>query len=130
MIVTVTPNPGIDRTATLPGQLVRGAVHRATAVSSEPGGKGVNVTRFLTAHGTESIAVLPAGGPMGHALISALDDGLCTPDELLDRVWSDAPSELRGAALLTLVAHLDRLSEDGLLPDGVERPEIPEYGEV
>jgi len=63
-------------------------------------------------------------------LISALDDGLCTPDELLDRVWSDAPSELRGAALLTLVAHLDRLSEDGLLPEGVERPEIPEYGEV
>lgn len=63
-------------------------------------------------------------------LIGALDDGLRSTDELLDRVWSDAPSELRGAALLTLTAHLDRLSEDGLLPDGVERPEIPDYGEV
>lgn len=63
-------------------------------------------------------------------LVEALDDGLRTPDELLDRVWSDAPRELRGAALLTLTAHLDRLAEDGLLPDGVERPEIPDYGEV
>lgn len=48
MIVTVTPNPDIDRTVALPGELVRGAVHRATAVSSEPGGKGVNVARALT----------------------------------------------------------------------------------
>lgn len=63
-------------------------------------------------------------------LEAALDDGLRTPDELLDRVWADAPSELRGAALLTLTAHLDRLAEDGRLPDGVDRPEIPDYGEV
>jgi glyoxylase-like metal-dependent hydrolase (beta-lactamase superfamily II) len=63
-------------------------------------------------------------------LLSALEEGLRTPDELLDRAWSDAPRELRGAALLTLVAHLDRLAEDGLVPDGVERPEIPDYGEV
>ena len=63
-------------------------------------------------------------------LLDALEDGLRTTDELLDRVWADAPSELRGAALLTLVAHLDRLTEDGLVPDGVERPEIPQYGEV
>ena len=63
-------------------------------------------------------------------LLEALDDGLRTPDDLLDRVWSDAPSVLRPAALLTLTAHLDRLAEDGRLPDGVERPEIPDYGEV
>lgn len=63
-------------------------------------------------------------------LLTALDDGLRTPDDLLDSAWSDAPAALRGAALLTLTAHLDRLAEDGLLPDGVERPDIPEYGEV
>lgn len=40
MIVTVTPNPSIDRTLTLPTELVRGAVHRVRSVSSEPGGKG------------------------------------------------------------------------------------------
>ena len=61
MIVTVTPNPSIDRTVTLPGELVRGAVHRVTSVSSEPGGKGVNVARALTLAGLETVAVLPAG---------------------------------------------------------------------
>lgn len=62
MIITVTPNPSIDRTVTLPGELVRGAVHRVTSVSSEPGGKGVNVARALTLAGLDTLAVLPAGG--------------------------------------------------------------------
>jgi len=61
MIITVTPNPSIDRTVTLPGELVRGAVHRVTAASSEPGGKGVNVARALTLAGLDTVAVLPAG---------------------------------------------------------------------
>ena len=41
MIVTVTPNPSIDRTVTLTGPLTRGAVHRVSSVTTEPGGKGV-----------------------------------------------------------------------------------------
>lgn len=61
MIITVTPNPSIDRTVTLPGELVRGAVHRVTSVASEPGGKGVNVARALTLAGLDVVAVLPAG---------------------------------------------------------------------
>lgn len=60
MIVTVTPNPSIDRTVTLPGQLVRGNVHRVQSVSNEPGGKGVNVARALTLAGVEAVAILPA----------------------------------------------------------------------
>ncbi len=60
MIVTVTPNPSIDRTVTLPTRLVRGAVHRVDSVSSEPGGKGVNVARALTLAGLDTVAVLPA----------------------------------------------------------------------
>ncbi len=60
MIITVTPNPGIDRTVTLGSELVRGAVHRVGSVSNEPGGKGVNVARALTLAGLEVIAVLPA----------------------------------------------------------------------
>ncbi len=60
MIVTVTPNPSIDRTVTLPAQLVRGAVHRVQSVSTEPGGKGVNVARALTLAGLDTVAVLPA----------------------------------------------------------------------
>ena len=48
MIVTVTPNPSTDRTVTLSSALTRGAVHRVSSVSSEPGSKGVNVARALT----------------------------------------------------------------------------------
>lgn len=61
MIITVTPNPSIDRTATLAGELVRGGVHRVTSVTSEPGGKGVNVARALTLAGIDVVAILPAG---------------------------------------------------------------------
>lgn len=60
MIVTVTPNPSIDRTVSLPDRLVRGAVLRVTSGSSEPGGKGVNVARALTLAGLGTVAVLPA----------------------------------------------------------------------
>jgi hypothetical protein len=37
-------------------------------------------------------------------------------------VWDDAPAELRFAAFLTLAAHLDKLEEEGRLPEGVQRP--------
>ncbi|MET0476143.1 MAG: 1-phosphofructokinase [Mycobacterium sp.] len=60
MIVTVTPNPSIDRTVALGAPLTRGAVHRVTSATSEPGGKGVNVARALTLAGLDTVAVLPA----------------------------------------------------------------------
>jgi 1-phosphofructokinase len=60
MIVTVTPNPSIDRTLALGTPLTRGAVHRVTSATSEPGGKGVNVARALTLAGLDAVAVLPA----------------------------------------------------------------------
>ncbi len=56
-------------------------------------------------------------------LVAALDDGLRSADELLDRVWDDAPAILRPAAAATLAAHLDKLADEGRLPAGVERPE-------
>ncbi|PND56184.1 1-phosphofructokinase [Mycobacterium sp. ENV421] len=72
MIVTVTPNPSIDRTVTLPTTLVRGAVHRVQSVTMEPGGKGVNVARALTLAGLDTLAVLPAArhDPIITALLS------------------------------------------------------------
>ena len=57
-------------------------------------------------------------------LLEALDDGLRGTEELLERVWSDAPSTLRRAAAITLAAHLDKLDEEGRLPAGVERPRV------
>ena len=58
-IVTVTPNPSLDRTIELSGELQRGAVQRATRSTAEPGGKGVNVSRVVVASGGDTIAVLP-----------------------------------------------------------------------
>ena len=49
-------------------------------------------------------------------LLAALADGLRTTDELLDRVWDDAPASLRLAATATLAAHLGKLEEEGRLP--------------
>jgi glyoxylase-like metal-dependent hydrolase (beta-lactamase superfamily II) len=60
-------------------------------------------------------------------LIAALDAGLRSADELLDRVWSDAPAALRPAATVTLTAHLDKLDDEGRLPEDVERPQLSLY---
>jgi glyoxylase-like metal-dependent hydrolase (beta-lactamase superfamily II) len=54
-------------------------------------------------------------------LVEALDAGLRRRDELLDSAWSDAPAELRHFAGLSLASHLEKLAEEGRLPDGVER---------
>jgi len=70
VIVTFTPNPSLDKTLELDAALRTGAVQRATGHSAEPGGKGVNISRALTAAGTPSLAVLPgdAGDPVLVAL--------------------------------------------------------------
>lgn len=57
-------------------------------------------------------------------LLAALDRGGRSVADLLDDAWSDAPAALRPAAEATLAAHLDKLADEGRLPDGVERPEI------
>ncbi|MDN4477609.1 1-phosphofructokinase [Demequina sp. SYSU T00039] len=72
MIVTLTPNPSVDRAVTLDA-LVRGEVLRASDVRVDAGGKGVNVARAITAQGGDAIAVLPVGGPEGHLLEELLD---------------------------------------------------------
>lgn len=66
-VLTVTPNPSLDRTYELPG-LDRGSVLRATSDQVDPGGKGVNVSRAVAAAGHRTVAVLPLGGPEGALL--------------------------------------------------------------
>jgi 1-phosphofructokinase len=71
MILTVTPNPSIDRTFTVP-TFDRGSVIRAGTTWSEPSGKGVNVSLALRAHGHPTRAVLPVGGNDGRQLVDML----------------------------------------------------------
>ncbi|MET7715224.1 1-phosphofructokinase [Streptomyces sp. NPDC005407] len=73
MILTVTPNPSLDRTYEVPA-LDRGEVLRATAERMDPGGKGVNVSRALAAAGHRTVAVMPLGGAPG-ALVAELLTG-------------------------------------------------------
>ncbi|MGI5218288.1 1-phosphofructokinase [Nocardia sp. CA-290969] len=72
MIITVTANPSIDHTVTLPESLRRGAVHRARAGLSHPGGKGINVSRVVAAADIATVAVLP--GNAGDPLLAMLTD--------------------------------------------------------
>lgn len=71
MIVTVTPNPSVDRTVFI-DSLTRGAVLRSRRGGSEPSGKGVNVALALARHGYPAAAVLPVGGPAGAHLTEML----------------------------------------------------------
>jgi 1-phosphofructokinase len=71
VIVAVTPNPGLDRTIELK-RLRRGELHRVPRATVEPGGKGINVARVLSAHGVATEAVFPAGGAEGDALVAML----------------------------------------------------------
>jgi glyoxylase-like metal-dependent hydrolase (beta-lactamase superfamily II) len=49
-------------------------------------------------------------------LLEALAKGLRTEEELLDAAWPEVPAELRGAAALTMAAHMEKLSEERRLP--------------
>lgn len=72
MIVTLTPNPSVDRAFEL-ATLEVGEVNRALRTQVDAGGKGINVSRVLTQNGVESLAVFPVGGPDGRLLVSELE---------------------------------------------------------
>jgi 1-phosphofructokinase len=76
VIVTLTLNPSVDRTVDVDA-LERGAVIRTSEAVLEPGGKGVNVTRALSANGVPSLAIVPVAGPDGAELSRLLErDGI------------------------------------------------------
>ena len=70
MIITLTANPSLDRTASLDAPLARGQVQRVSGVTVEPGGKGVNVARAIHYAGQSVRAVLPA--PEEDPILAAL----------------------------------------------------------
>jgi glyoxylase-like metal-dependent hydrolase (beta-lactamase superfamily II) len=62
-------------------------------------------------------------------LVDALEQGLRTEAELLDAAWPEVPEQLRPMAGVTLAAHLDKLEEEGLLPEGMQRFKLEGFEE-
>lgn len=80
-VVTVTPNPSVDRTLEVDRLLV-GEVNRAHTAHVDPGGKGVNVARALAANGVEARAVVPLGGREGDLVRDLLKAAGIEPHEV------------------------------------------------
>lgn len=107
MIVTVTPNPALDRTLEVP-DLPRGEVVRATATRTDPGGKGLNVARALVATGHPSRVVVPVGGTSGRRLLDAAHDAG------LDTVAVDIAAEVRtNLSLVEPDGRVTKINEPG-----------------
>lgn len=71
MIVTVTLNPTLDKTLSVP-RFQAGALHRAQIVREDLGGKGFNVSRALRALGISSQIVGFIGGLTGQMMQKGL----------------------------------------------------------
>lgn len=72
MIVTVTLNPAIDLTYTVPA-IELGQSHRVQNPAARAGGKGVNVARVLTGQGAAAVVIAPIGGATGDEFRAELD---------------------------------------------------------
>ncbi len=72
MIITVTLNPALDKTVTLPGFAVN-TVNRVEAIRLDPGGKGINVSKVVLALGGKTVAISVLGGSNGGYIKGALD---------------------------------------------------------
>ncbi len=82
MIVTVTPNPTLDRTLVIRNYAV-GGVHRASETLLTAGGKGLNVARVVHALDHPVLALSLIGGVTGRVLAQiATQEGL--PHEYIE----------------------------------------------
>jgi 1-phosphofructokinase len=79
MIITVTLNPALDKTAHV-DVLRPGFLNRLGNVTIDAGGKGINVSSMIAALGGKSIAVGFAGGSNGDELLSRLTQRGITHD--------------------------------------------------
>ena len=81
MILTVTPNPCIDKTVFI-DELRVGTFMRSRKCTCIPGGKGVNVSRAVKAMGRETKAMVVVGGHPGRHVVEMIEqqDGIaCVP---------------------------------------------------
>lgn len=73
MIYTVTLNPALDKTVEIP-DFTLNTVNRITTIRTDPGGKGINVSKVIAKLGGTSKALGILGGASGHAIVAGLKD--------------------------------------------------------
>ena len=73
MIYTVTLNPALDKTVEIPGMALD-TVNRITEMRTDPGGKGINVSKVIAKLGGKSCAVGILGGESGKMLEKLLEN--------------------------------------------------------
>ncbi|MCC8097677.1 MAG: 1-phosphofructokinase, partial [Eubacterium sp.] len=72
MIYTVTLNPALDKTVEIP-ELTIDVMNRITVMRTDPGGKGINVSKVIDKLGGKSIAAGILGGHTGESILSAVE---------------------------------------------------------
>ncbi|MBJ7329300.1 MAG: MBL fold metallo-hydrolase [Solirubrobacteraceae bacterium] len=142
--VIATPGHATDHLAFATGRLVftgDAVVGTGTAfLMPDPGSLQGYLAALERLRALEAVALCPGHGPVisdprtkldeyiAHRqdredrLVAGLAAGRRTVDELLDAAWDDVADDLRPVAAVTLATHLDKLADEGRLPDGVERP--------
>lgn len=73
MIYTLTLNPALDKTLTVPS-FAPGKVNRVLDTRQDPGGKGINVSKALKELGSKNVAMGILGGSAGEYILNALAD--------------------------------------------------------
>lgn len=87
MIITVTLNPALDKTVTIPGFAVN-TVNRVHEFRLDPGGKGINVSKSVQNLGGDTMCLGVLGGSTGNYIQMALNQ-MNLPN---DMVITDEPT--------------------------------------
>jgi len=112
MILTITPNTGLDRVLFLPS-LRRNVRNQAADVVESMGGKGCDVSLILRELGEETVATGLAGGDTGRRMETLLRDAGVIPDF----VWTRGQTRFNTVLIETETGDHSTICADGLRPD-------------